>query len=63
MFSRVNHSIFIFILQSSALYYASEHGSREAALILLDNGAKVNSRNSLWETPLHVACENGKVNE
>jgi len=48
------------ILKSSALYYASEHGSREAALILLDNGAKVNSRNSLWETPLHVACENGK---
>eukprot|EP00111_Clytia_hemisphaerica_P020632 TCONS_00060812-protein len=48
------------ILKSSALYYASEHGSREAALLLLDNGAKVNSRNALWETPLHVACENGK---
>lgn len=48
------------ILKSSALYYAAEHGSREAALFLLDNGAKVNSRNSLWETPLHVACENGK---
>lgn len=48
------------ILKSTALFYAAEHGSKEAANLLLDNNAKVNAKNALWEIPLHVACENGQ---
>ncbi|XP_012556958.2 5'-nucleotidase [Hydra vulgaris] len=47
------------ILKNTPLFYAAEHGCKEAALILLDNGSKINARNTLWETPLHLACEHG----
>lgn len=46
------------VLKGTALFYAAEHGSKEAAMLLIDNGACVNAKNILWETPLHVACEN-----
>ena len=49
-------------LQSTALYYAAEEGATEAANLLLEYGAKVNAKNSLWDTPLHAACENQRVN-
>ncbi|XP_070185256.1 ankyrin repeat and KH domain-containing protein 1-like isoform X2 [Littorina saxatilis] len=43
------------------LHVASEEGHEPILGILISYGASVNSPNSLGDTPLHVACENGTI--
>ena len=44
-----------------AYFSACYFGSKMAFDLLLEYGAQVNLRNSCQATPLHVACEEGRV--
>lgn len=45
----------------SALHYAASHGQAEVLLLLLEKGALVNAANNHRQTPLMLACRNGRV--
>lgn len=46
--------------RNTPLHEAAAHGAAEAALLLLKNGADVNSRNKLRHPPIHLAAGKGK---
>lgn len=45
----------------SPLHKAAEAGNEKIAEILLENGADVDARNHLGNTPLYIAAINGKL--
>lgn len=45
----------------SPLHYAASHGQAEVLLMLLEKGASLNALNHHRQTPLMLACKNGRV--
>ncbi|KAI5066436.1 hypothetical protein GOP47_0019060 [Adiantum capillus-veneris] len=45
----------------SPLHYAASHGQPDVLLLLLENGAMVDASNSFKQTPLMLACKNGRL--
>lgn len=45
----------------SPLHYAASHGQSEVLLLLLEKGASLNAMNHHRQTPLMLACKNGRV--
>ena len=58
--SDVNEYLYIFV-GSSAIHLAAFYGHIEVIELLVESGANVNEANSSGYMPLHVACQNNKV--